>query len=44
VLGYEPRVTLEDGIIELADWFQGQSAVDRVADARAELVARGLTI
>jgi dTDP-L-rhamnose 4-epimerase len=44
VLGYEPRVTLEDGMIELADWFEGQSAVDRVADARAELVARGLAI
>jgi dTDP-L-rhamnose 4-epimerase len=44
VLGYEPTVTLEDGLVELADWLQDQSAVDRVADARRELATRGLTI
>lgn len=42
-LGYEPRVTLEQGLEELAGWLAGQVAYDRVAEARAELAARGLT-
>ena len=44
LLGYEPRVGLEDGLVELASWLEGQVAVDRVADARAELAARGLAL
>jgi dTDP-L-rhamnose 4-epimerase len=44
VLGYEPRVQLEDGIIELAAWLEGQVAHDRVAEASAQLAARGLTV
>jgi dTDP-L-rhamnose 4-epimerase len=44
ILGYEPRVTLEDGLAELAGWLEGQAAVDRVAQASAELAARGLTV
>jgi len=44
VLGYEPRVTLEDGLLELAGWLEGQVAYDRVAEASAELAARGLTV
>ena len=44
VLGYEPRVTLEDGLLELAGWLEGQGAYDRVAEASAELAARGLTV
>jgi dTDP-L-rhamnose 4-epimerase len=44
VLGYEPTVTLEDGMIELADWLQDQAAEDRVAEASRELAARGLTV
>lgn len=44
VLGYEPQITLEDGLKELAQWLDGQSAVDCVARAREELVMRGLTI
>lgn len=43
-LGYEPRVMLEDGLTELAEWLEGQVAEDRVADASAELAARGLTV
>lgn len=43
VLGYTPQVTLDDGMAELAGWLQGQVAVDRVAQARAELSARGLS-
>jgi dTDP-L-rhamnose 4-epimerase len=42
LLGYEPRVQLEDALIELAQWLEGQIAVDRVQQAAAELSARGL--
>jgi dTDP-L-rhamnose 4-epimerase len=44
VLGYEPKVSLEDGLVELAQWLEGQIAVDRVDAARAELDQRGLAI
>jgi dTDP-L-rhamnose 4-epimerase len=44
VLDYAPQVALEDGLEELAQWLAGQVAVDRVADASAELSARGLTL
>jgi dTDP-L-rhamnose 4-epimerase len=44
VLGYEPEVRLDDGMTELAEWLQGQSAEDRVESAHGELAARGLTI
>jgi dTDP-L-rhamnose 4-epimerase len=44
VLGYEPKVTLEQGLMELAEWLEGQTAEDKVAQARNELAARGLTV
>ena len=44
ILGYEPRVTLEEGLLELAEWLQGQIAQDHMAEAQAELAARGLTV
>lgn len=44
VLGYEPKVTLEEGLVELATYLEGQVAVDRVAEAHAELSKRGLTL
>jgi len=44
VLGYEPRVALADGLVELAAWLQHQVAVDRSAEARRELVERGLAV
>ena len=44
VLGFEPRVPLEDGIVELAEWLQDQVADDRVDEASAQLAARGLTV
>jgi dTDP-L-rhamnose 4-epimerase len=42
-LGYEPQVTFEAGIAELAEWLAGQSAEDRIDAATAELSRRGLT-
>jgi dTDP-L-rhamnose 4-epimerase len=44
VLGYEPRVQLERGLPELAEWLREQTADDRVADASRELAMRGLTV
>jgi dTDP-L-rhamnose 4-epimerase len=44
VLGYEPQVTLDEGMTELASWLEGQAAVDRVSHASAELDRRGLTV
>jgi dTDP-L-rhamnose 4-epimerase len=44
LLGYRPQVTLEDGMAELAAWLESQAAVDRVAQASAELASRGLTL
>jgi len=43
-LGYKPAVTLEDGMVELAEWLQHQAPDDRVAQASQELAARGLTV
>ncbi|MFL5910208.1 MAG: NAD-dependent epimerase/dehydratase family protein [Gaiellaceae bacterium] len=42
-LGFESQVSLDDGIAELAEWLAGQTAVDRVDEATAELAKRGLT-
>jgi len=44
VLGYQPQVAFDDGLVELAAWLETQEAEDRVAQARAELDARGLAI
>jgi dTDP-L-rhamnose 4-epimerase len=44
ILGYQPRVTIEQGLVELVEWLQTQVAVDRVEQATAELTARGLTL
>jgi dTDP-L-rhamnose 4-epimerase len=43
-LGYEPAVTLEDGLVELSEWLSDQAADDRVAEASRELATRGLTV
>ena len=43
LLGYEPRVHLQRGLVELAEWLGEEDAIDRVPEARAELAARGLT-
>jgi dTDP-L-rhamnose 4-epimerase len=44
LLGYEPRVDFTNGVRELTEWLAGQVARDGVAQARAELDARGLTL
>lgn len=44
VLGFEPGVSLEEGLLELSRWLEGKAAFDRVAEASEELAGRGLTI
>jgi dTDP-L-rhamnose 4-epimerase len=44
MLGYEPRVVFDEGLVELAAWLDGQVAIDRVDQASHELIARGLTV
>jgi dTDP-L-rhamnose 4-epimerase len=44
LLGYEPKVRFEDGLKELADWLEGQIAIDTVNKATEELSSRGLTV
>lgn len=44
ILGFEPKVALEDGLEELAMWLKDQVAVDSVEQAKSELAARGLTV
>lgn len=44
ILGYEPKVTLEQGLVDLAEWLQGQTSEDKVKQARNELAVRGLTV
>lgn len=42
-LGFEPRVSLEEGMRELLAWLRTQKAQDHVERAAAELEDRGLT-
>jgi dTDP-L-rhamnose 4-epimerase len=44
ILGYEPRVSLDEGLHEYCAWLANQEAFDRIDDARRELDTRGLTI
>lgn len=44
LLGYEPQVTLEDGLARLANWLEGQLAWDHLPMAHAELSQRGLSL
>jgi dTDP-L-rhamnose 4-epimerase len=44
ILGYTPQVTLDEGLVELANWLEGQIAIDRVDDAVHELNLRGLAV
>jgi dTDP-L-rhamnose 4-epimerase len=44
ILNYQPEVSLEKGLEELAEWLQKQVAVDNVDYAKEELVSRGLTV
>jgi dTDP-L-rhamnose 4-epimerase len=42
MLGWESKMTLEDGLVNLAGWLDGQTPADRGMKAREELATRGL--
>jgi dTDP-L-rhamnose 4-epimerase len=42
LLGYEPKVNLEEGLMNLLEWVKDQKPADRVESATAELAARSL--
>lgn len=44
VLGYKPRITLENGMRDLAEWLEQQTAHDRFNEMRDELASRGLVV
>src|SRR6185312_4463019 len=44
LLGWRPRVTLQQGLRDLAKWLTGQKPLDRGMEARSELAARGLML
>jgi dTDP-L-rhamnose 4-epimerase len=44
VLGFEPQVKFEDGVLEMAQWLEGQVAIDNVAVMKSELEERGLAV
>jgi dTDP-L-rhamnose 4-epimerase len=44
LLGYEPRVEFDEGLLELGEWLSSQVAHDRVEHATAELNAMGLSV
>jgi len=44
ILGYEPTWDLEDGLVDLAAWLEGQIAHDRFSEMKEELASRGLVV
>jgi dTDP-L-rhamnose 4-epimerase len=44
ILGYQPKITLEDGMRDLAGWLERQTAQDRFNEMRNELASRGLVV
>jgi dTDP-L-rhamnose 4-epimerase len=44
LLGFQPQVSMDDGLADLAEWLEGQVATDSVDAAAEELAKRGLTV
>lgn len=42
LLGWEPKISLEQGLKELIEWSAGEKAEDKFADAQKELEKKGL--
>ena len=43
-LGFEPELSLKEGLTDLVAWGDQQTAVSRIEDAHQELVVRGLVV
>ena len=44
VLGFEPAWDLEEGLVDLAAWLEGQVALDHFSEMKEELASRGLVV
>jgi len=44
LLGFEPHISLEDGLGDLLDWVKEQTAVDRFDQVEKELAAKSLVV
>jgi dTDP-L-rhamnose 4-epimerase len=44
LLGFQPEITLKEGMKELIEWLKNQMAQDHVDKAKEELSSRGLTV
>jgi len=44
LLGFEPRISLQDGLDDLLTWVKGQTAVDRFAQVEKELASKSLVV
>jgi dTDP-L-rhamnose 4-epimerase len=44
LLGFEPRISLQEGMSDLLAWVQEQTAVDRFAQVEEELAAKSLVL
>lgn len=44
ILGFNPQISLDDGLRELAQWLSQETAEDKVSIAHDELAARGLAL
>ncbi len=44
VLGFQPMWDLEDGLVDLAAWLEGQIAHDHFSEMKEELASRGLVV
>jgi dTDP-L-rhamnose 4-epimerase len=44
LLGFQPKINLEDSLPEMVDWLRTQIAEDKVETAASELSQRGLTV
>jgi dTDP-L-rhamnose 4-epimerase len=44
LLGFQPQMSMDDGLADLAVWLEGQVATDSVDAAAEELAKRGLTV
>jgi dTDP-L-rhamnose 4-epimerase len=43
-LGYEPKLSLKEGLEDLVAWGEKQTSVSRIEDAHQELLAKGLVV
>ncbi len=43
-LGFEPKISLKEGLANLVEWGESQNSVSKVEDAHRQLVEKGLVV